>query len=106
MNLKKSDTWKIQVTIANSFISSNFVSSTDNLLVKCINDNCTEEDIHLHFRLCTRFSSYFCSHCCNLDRESHCCNLDQEIIKLLNKRTNNYWFCPTCAKPALNAVWI
>ena len=51
------------------------VSSTNNLLVKRTNDNCTEEDIHLHFRLCARFSSYFCS---------HCCTLDQEIIKLLN----------------------
>ena len=30
------------------------VSWNDNLLVQCTNDNCTEEDIHLHFRLCTR----------------------------------------------------
>ena len=49
-------------------------SSTNNLLVKRTND-CTEEDIHLHLRLCAKFSSYFCS---------HCCDLDQEIIKLLN----------------------
>ena len=34
------------------------------------------------------------------------CNLDQEFIKLLNERTNNYWFCPTCAKPAFNAVFL
>ena len=68
------------------------ISSTDNLLVKCTNDNWTEEDIYLLFRLCTRCSSYFCS---------HCCNLDQEIIKLLNERTDNYWFWPTCEKNPL-----
>ena len=57
------------------------VSSTENLLVKCTNDHCTEEDIHLLFRLCARCSSYFCS---------HGFNLDQEIIKLLNEHTGNY----------------
>ena len=67
-------------------------------LVKCTNDNCTEEDINLHFsRLCTRCSFYFCS---------HCCNLDQEIIRILNERANNYWFCLTCTKPLLNAVFL
>ena len=73
------------------------VSSTHNLLIKCTNDNCTEEDLNLFFWFCTRCSSYFCS---------HCCDLDQEIIKLFNERTDNYWFCPTCAKPALNAVFL
>ena len=62
------------------------VSSTERLLVKFTNDNCIEEDIHLQFRLCTRCSSYFCS---------HCCNLDQEIIKVLNERTDRYCFFPT-----------
>ena len=64
------------------------VSSTDSLLVKCINDNFTEEDINLHLRFCTRCLSYCCS---------HCCNLDQEILKLLNESTS---------KPALNALFL
>ena len=29
-----------------------------------------------------------------------------KIIKLLNDKNNNYWFCPDCAKPALNAIFI
>ena len=73
------------------------VSSTDSLLVKCTYNNCTEENIYLHFRLCTRCSSYFCS---------HRCNLDQQIIKLLNEGTDNYLFCPACTKPELNAVFL
>ena len=28
-----------------------------------------------------------------------------KIIKLLNDRNDNYWFCPDCAKPALNAIF-
>ena len=73
------------------------VSSTDSFLVKCTYNNCTEENIYLHFRLCTRCSSYFCS---------HRCNLDQQIIKLLNEGTDNYLFCPACTKPELNAVFL
>ena len=45
------------------------VSLTDNLLVKGTNDNCTEENINLFFRLCRRCLSYLCSHWCNLDEE-------------------------------------
>ena len=61
-------------------------------------NSCTEKDIHEHFRLCTRCSPYFCS---------HCCNLDQEIInELLNEHTNNYWFCPSCRNSAFNAVFL
>ena len=66
------------------------VSSTTNLLVKCTNDNCTEEEINLHIRLCTRCSSYFCS---------HCCNLDQEIMKILNERTTTIGFVPFVQNP-------
>ena len=40
---------------------------------------------------------YFCG---------ECCGLDQQIICLFNNRTDNYWFCPNCAKPALNAVFV
>ena len=29
----------------------------------------------------------------------------KKLYKLPNERTN-YWFCPTCAKPALNAVFL
>ena len=37
---------------------------------------------------------------------SECCGLVQQIICLLNNRTDNYWFCPICAKPTLNAVFV
>ena len=70
---------------------------TDNLLAKYTNGNCTEEGIHLRFRLCTRCSFYF---------RGDCCNLDQEIIKVLNECTDNYWFCLTSTKSPLNAVFI
>ena len=53
--------------------------------------------IYSNLRLCTRCSRCFCS---------KCCNLDQQIICLLNNHTDNYWFCPNCAKPALNAVFV
>ena len=39
---------------------------------------------------------YFCS---------ECSRLDQQITCLFNNCTGNYWFCPNCAKPALNAVF-
>ena len=29
-----------------------------------------------------------------------------KILKLLNDRNDNYWFCPDCAKPALNAIFM
>ena len=72
-------------------------SSNENLSVRCNNDNCKVTDIHSNLRLCTRCSRYFCS---------ECCGLDQQIICLLNNRTDNYWFCPNCTKPALNAVFV
>ena len=72
-------------------------SSNENLSVRCSNDNCKVTDTHSNLRLYTRCSRYFCN---------ECCGLDQQIICLLNKHTDNYWFCPICAKPALNAVFI
>ena len=32
--------------------------------------------------------------------------LSEKIIKLLNKQSDNYWFCPSCTKPALHAVFV
>ena len=32
--------------------------------------------------------------------------LSEKIIKLLNKQSDNYWFCPSCIKPALHAVFV
>ena len=72
-------------------------SSNENLSVRCNNNNCKVTDIHSNLRLCTRCSRYFCS---------ECCGLDQQIICLLNNHTDSYWFCPNCAKPALNAVFV
>ena len=72
-------------------------SSNENLSVRCNNENCKVADIHSNLRLCTRCSRYF---------YSEWCSLDQQIICLLNNRTDNYWFCPNCAKPALNAVFV
>ena len=63
------------------------------MLVKCTNQNCIEENNISYFKICTRCSSYFCY---------ECCGLSQKILKLLNDRNDNYWFCPDCAKPALN----
>ena len=70
--------------------------ATRSSCVKCSNDNCNEEGNYLHFRLCIRCSAYFCH---------HCCGLSQKIIKSLNERTDNYWFCPECIKPALHAIF-
>ena len=67
------------------------------MLVKCTNQDCTEENNISYFRICTRCSSYFCY---------QCCGLSQKILKLLNDRNDNYWFCPDCAKPALNAIFM
>ena len=50
-----------------------------------------------YFRICTRCSSYFCYQCCGL---SH------KILKLLNHRNDNCWFCPDCVKLALNAIFM
>ena len=72
-------------------------SSNENLSVRCNNNNCKVTDIHSNLRLCTRCSRYFCS---------ECCGLDQQIICLLNNHTDSCWFCPNCAKPALNAVFV
>ena len=47
------------------------------------------------FRLCTSSSTCCCSQCCGLNKQ---------LVKLLNKRTDDFWFCPDCAKPALNAI--
>ena len=49
------------------------------------------------FRLRTRCPTYFCS---------KCCGLNEQIAKLLNERTDNFWFCPDCTKPALNAIFL
>ena len=67
------------------------------MIVKCSNENCTEEGTIDIFRLCTRCSAYYCY---------HCCGLNLKIVKLLNDRNDNYWFCPGCAKPALTAIFI
>ena len=72
-------------------------SSNESLSVRCKNNNCKVTDILSNSRLCTRFSRYFCS---------ECCGLDQQIICLLNNRTDNYWFCPNCAKLPLNDVFV
>ena len=48
------------------------------------------------FRLCTRCFTYFCF---------QCCGLNEQIVKLLNEPTDNFWFCPDCAKPGLNAIF-
>ena len=46
---------------------------------------------------CTRYSTYFCN---------QCCDFSEKIIKLLNERSDNYWFCPSCTKSALHAVFV
>ena len=67
------------------------------MIVTCSNENCIEEGTIDIFRLCTRCSAYYCY---------HCCGLNLKIIKLLNDRNDNYWFCPDCTKPALTAIFI
>ena len=71
-------------------------NDNNDLTVKCQNENCQETDSFMLFRLCTRCSTYFCS---------QCYGLNERIVKLLNERTDNFWFCPDCAKPALNAIF-
>ena len=68
-----------------------------NRLGKCGNQNCIEKNNISYFRICTRCSSYFCYQCCGL---SH------KILKLLNHRNDNCWFCPDCVKLALNAIFM
>ena len=67
------------------------------MLVKCSNQNCIEENNISYFRIWTRYSSYF---------DYQCCGLSQKILKILNGRNENYWFCPDCAKLALNAIFM
>ena len=71
--------------------------TSSDFLVTYKNENCTEHGLQDTFRHCTRCSQFFCN---------QCCDLDQHIVKLLNSRADNYWFCPDCAKPALNAVFV
>ena len=66
-----------------------------NILVKCTNQNHIEENNISYFRIGKRCSSYFCY---------QCCGWSQKILKLLNDRNDNYWFCPDCAKLALSAI--
>ena len=68
--------------------------SENNLIVKCSNENCTIQGNIQVFRHCKRCSAYFCN---------QCCHLSEKIIKLLNKRSDNYWFYPSCTKRALHA---
>ena len=72
-------------------------NNDSNMLVKCSNQNCIEENNVSYFRISTRCSSYFCY---------QCCDFSQKILKLLNDRNDNHWFCPGCAKPALNAIFM
>ena len=52
-------------------------NDTNDLTVKCQNENCHETGSFMLFRLCTRCSTYFCS---------QCCGLNEQIVKLLNER--------------------
>ena len=74
----------------------NWYEDINDMIVKCGNENCIEEGTINLFRLCTRCSAYYCY---------HCCGLNLKIIKLLNDRSDNYWFCSDCAKPALTAIF-
>ena len=71
--------------------------SENNLIIKCSNENCTIQGNLQVFRHCTRCSAYFCN---------QCCDISEKIIKLLTERSDNYWFCPSCTKPALHAVFV
>ena len=71
-------------------------NDTNDLTVKCQNENCQETGSFMLCRLCTRCSTYFCF---------QCCGLNEQIVKLLNECTDNFWFSPDCAKPALNAIF-
>ena len=71
--------------------------SENNLIVKCSNENCTIQGNLPVFRHYTRCFTYFCN---------QCCDLSEKIIKLLNERSDHYWFCPSCTKPTLHAVFV
>ena len=71
--------------------------SENNSVVKCSNENCTIQGNLQVFRHCTRISTFF---------YNQCCDLREKIIKLLNKRSDSYWFCPSRAKPALHAFFV
>ena len=71
--------------------------SGNNLIGKCSNENCTIKGNFQVFRHCTRYSTHFCS---------QCCDLSEKIFKLLEEQSDNYWLCPNCTKPALNAVFV
>ena len=71
--------------------------SENNLVTKCSNKNCTIPGNLSVFRHCTRCSTYFCN---------QFCDVSEKIIKLLNERSDNYWFFPGCTKPALHAVFV
>ena len=58
---------------------------TNDLTVKYQNENCRETSSFMLFSLCTRCSTFFCSQYCGLNKQ---------IVKLLNERTDNFWFCP------------
>ena len=66
------------------------------MLVKCTNQNCVEENNISYFRISTRCSYFCCQRC----------GLSQKILKLLNNKNYNNWFCPDCAKLALNAIFM
>ena len=65
------------------------------MIVKFFNENFIEEGTIDIFRLCTRYSAYYCY---------HCCGLNMKIIKILNDRNDNYSLCPDRDKPALTAI--
>ena len=69
--------------------------SKNNLIVKCSNENCIIQENLQVSRHCTRCSAYICN---------QCCDFSEKIIKLLNERSDNYWFCPSCTKSALHVV--
>ena len=75
----------------------NWYKDTNDMIVKCSNENCIEQGTLDIFRFCTRCSAYCCY---------HCCESSLKIIKILNDRNDNYWFCPDCAKAALTAIFI
>ena len=75
----------------------NVDDNEEELIVKCKNENCTEQGTPDYFRLCIRCSFYYCCYCC-----SH----DIAVVKLLNDRSDNFSLSADCAKPALNAIFV
>ena len=69
----------------------------NNLIVTCRMKTVLSKETLQVFRHCTRYSTYFCN---------QCCDFSEKIIKLLNERSDNYWFCPSCTKSALHAVFV